>query len=366
MTEVQAPEVFTVEELARATGTSREHLDALLASGRIQRVAGTRYIAAAEALRAGRELRRRSAPVAATPAELFSGGGADRRQPGLPAFASGLVHACLFTVLVVLSTFEATSAGTEERLHEPARLVFVVSPGPGGGGGGGGLRNPLPAPKIERKAERVTRLASVPAVTLRPAVTTERRDIPPPKRPTPAAAPVVTPKPVEREPEPLPSNVLVAPVVAAAADARDREGVVERGQGNADSQGPGTGGGSGPGQGTGSGEGLGAGIGDGSGGGTGGGPYRPGSGIEPPRLVREVKADYTEDARRRGISGDVVLEIVVRSDGSVGDVRILQGLGSGLDGRAVQAVRQWRFAPARRRGTPVDVIVEVAVEFILR
>jgi TonB family protein len=62
----------------------------------------------------------------------------------------------------------------------------------------------------------------------------------------------------------------------------------------------------------------------------------------------------------------VVLEIVVRSDGRVGAVRILQGLGAGLDQRAVEAVRQWRFSPARRQGTPVDVMVEVAVEFRLR
>jgi TonB family protein len=79
-----------------------------------------------------------------------------------------------------------------------------------------------------------------------------------------------------------------------------------------------------------------------------------------------VKADYTEDARRRGISGEVVLEIVVRRDGGVGDVRVLQGLGAGLDQRAVQAVRQWKFDPARLKGTPVDVLVEVAVEFVLR
>ncbi len=135
-----------------------------------------------------------------------------------------------------------------------------------------------------------------------------------------------------------------------------------------ESHGPGTGGGAGTGAGagTGLGEGTGSGIGPGSGGGTGGGPYRPGSGITPPRVLKEVKADYTEEARQRGLSGDVVMEIVVRADGAVGDVRILQGLGSGLNERAAQAVRQWRFAPATRQGAPVDVIVEVAVEFKLR
>jgi protein TonB len=47
-------------------------------------------------------------------------------------------------------------------------------------------------------------------------------------------------------------------------------------------------------------------------------------------------------------------------------VRIVQGLGAGLDARAVEAVRQWRFTPARRLGAPVDVIVEVAMEFKIR
>jgi periplasmic protein TonB len=82
--------------------------------------------------------------------------------------------------------------------------------------------------------------------------------------------------------------------------------------------------------------------------------------------VREVKADYTEDARRRGVEGEVLLEIVVRRDGSVGDVRLVNGLPDGLNDRAMAAVRQWRFSPARRLGQAVDVIVEVAVQFKLR
>jgi periplasmic protein TonB len=159
---------------------------------------------------------------------------------------------------------------------------------------------------------------------------------------------------------------VVAPIITAPADNRNRVGVLTETPVDTESHGPGAGGGAGTGKGTGLGEGDGSGVGPGSGGGTGGGPYRPGSGIDAPRLLREVKADYTEDARRRGVSGEVVLEIVVRRDGSVGEVRVLQGLAGGLNERAVQAVRQWRFTPARRLGTPVDVIVEVAVEFRLR
>lgn len=164
--------------------------------------------------------------------------------------------------------------------------------------------------------------------------------------------------------EPLPA--VIAPIVAAPADTRTRPGVLEQTGGTIDSRGPGTGGGAGSGTGTGLGSGDGSGIGPGSGGGAGGGPYRPGSGIAPPRLLSEVKADDTEDARRRAVSGDVVLEIVVRRDGSIGEVTILQGLPNGLNDRAVQAVCQWTFAPAQRQGAPVDVIVEVAVEFTLR
>jgi TonB family protein len=215
-----------------------------------------------------------------------------------------------------------------------------MSPGPGGGGGGGGLRNPLP-PRPAAVRTPTPRRISVPAA--------------PPKPIQPAPPP-----------EPLPSRALVAPVVPMAADKEDHPGIIEEPRPAPPSQGPGLAGGAGTGAGSGAGEGSGSGIGEGSGGGTGGGPYRPGSGIEPPRLIREVKATYTDEARRRGVTGDVLLEIVVRRDGSVGNVSIRRGLGAGLDERAVDAVRQWRFAPARRLGTPVDVIVEVAVEFTVR
>ena len=79
-----------------------------------------------------------------------------------------------------------------------------------------------------------------------------------------------------------------------------------------------------------------------------------------------MKADYTDEARRANIEGEVDLEIVVRRDGTVGDVKVLRGLRGGLNERAIEAVRQWRFAAGRMKGTPVDVVVEVGVEFKLR
>lgn len=365
MSQVTLPEVFTPDELAQAAGVGPEIVAGLMSSGGLRTIPGSGYIAAADAIRVGRRLRSDAASCATPPpSDLFAASGdvasVSERRVGLPAFASSLAHATLFLALIWLTAAPADSTSSEETVQEPTHLVFIMSPGPGGGGGGGGLRNPLPPRKVERRGVPQPRIA-VPPVTPKPVLTTARAEEPP--RPTPVAP--AQPK-IEPAPEPLPSRVLVAPVVAAATNDRDREGVIEKPRDVAESQGSGIGGGSGSGQGTGNGEGLGSGIGDGSGGGTGGGPFRPGSGIEPPRLLREVKADYTDEGRRRNVTGDVVLEIVVRRDGSVSDVRVKQGLGSGLDQRAADAVRQWRFEPARRKGVAVDVIVEVAVEFTLR
>ena len=346
-----AHDSFTPLEIAQAAGVPEA--DVVEALGPGDPPALVRH---AEAVRVGRMLVQRLAtrPGAAPLFRTFSGVPAARRSTGMPLALSSTLHAGLVAFAVFLTTFNLTpraaSLRPDDRPADPMRLVFVATPGPGGGGGGGGHLQKAAPPKALRQGR--SRIASpIP----------ERRE-PKPLRPIPAP-PEPAPTPV-LEAEPLPA--VIAPIVAAPADTRTRPGVLQRTTAENDSRGPGSGSGAGTGTGTGLGQGDGSGVGPGSGGGTGGGPYRPGSGIEPPRLLREVKADYTEDARQRGVSGDVVLEIVVRRDGTVGDVKVLQGLGGGLNDRAVQAVRQWRFTPARRQGAPVDVIVEVAVEFKLR
>jgi TonB family protein len=355
MSQAVLAEVFTADEVARAAGVERSAIDRLIASGELRLVPGTSYIAGGDAITAGRQLR--------SGARFRPGTALIPRRPGMPAILSSLVHASAIGLVLWATAGPTETAPVDDVVRTETHLVFLMTPGPGGGGGGGGLRNPLPPRRVERRTERPKPAPSIPQVTPKPVITTARAETP--KEPTPVPAPV--PKPVERAPEPLPSRTIVAPVVNAANDTRDREGVIEQTKtASAASQGPGTGTGAGAGQGIGSGAGSGAGLGDGSGGGTGGGPYRPGSGIEPPRLLREVKAEYTDEGRRRGITGEVLLEIVVQSDGSVGSVSVLRGLGAGLDQRAVAAVRQWRFAPARRRGAAVDVIVQVAVDFTLR
>jgi len=351
--------VYSPREIAQAAGVSPRRVRALILSAELETVDG-RFVSASQAIHAVRLLR-----VGTTESDhgLFSPPAASKRSPARAFAASGALHAALLAGLVVLTTMGVASAPDETR-REPVhmRLVFLSTPGPGGGGGGGGLRQPAPPPRAETKGRAVLRSPIPPPRR----ITTRPPDPEPKKAPPVRLEPVA--KPVEPPPAPVPAPLpqVVAPVAPVAADARDRAGVIAESEEKPDSSGPGSGAGAGTGQGTGMGEGSGSGIGPGSGGGTGGGPYRAGSGITAPGLLREVKPDYTDEARRRGVEGDVVLEIVVRANGSVSDVKVLQGLGAGLDQRAADAVRQWRFSPARRFGSPVDVIVEVAVEFKLR
>jgi TonB family protein len=356
-TETPVSDVCSLNEIARAAGVPLARIEGLADRSDLPtiEVGGERYVAWADAVTAVQMLKQHGAIASLgshAPRPLFRRQSGVRRSAGLPIAFSGAVHASVVAASLVLTTIGLTPASpvvetTQEKV--PMRLVFVATPGPGGGGGGGGLKQRTPPPKAERKG--AARISS---------------PLPARKQPDPIV-------PVEKPPEPKPDVLkaeplkpVVAPVVTAPADTRDRAGVLEHTPAQAESRGPGEGGGVGSGRGTGLGEGDGTGIGPGSGGGTGGGPYRPGSGITPPRLVREVKPDYTEDARQRNVEGEVVMEIVVRQDGSVGDIKIIDGLGYGLNERAMAAVRQWRFSPAQRRGAPVDVLVEVAVEFRLR
>jgi TonB family protein len=346
-------DVFTTDELAAATGSTPAEISAWVEAGLIRTLpVGRRdiWIDGQEAVRAGRAIasgavaaslrspRRDALSLFETPTPVW-------RLLRAPFAVSSSLHAGLVAAVILATAFglgEATARSeSETQRPEKMRLVYLALPGPGGGGGGGGLSRPTPPARARQQGARA--LSSPVPVRKPPEV-------------TPESPPQVEPEPVQVE----------APVATVAADPETVTGVPEPTAPPAPSEGPGAEGGVGTGSGEGVGQGSGDGLGEGSGGGTGGGPYRAGSGIEPPALLREVKPDYTEQARRQGVEGDVVMEIVVRHDGTVGQVRVLQGLGHGLDERAVAAVRQWRFTPASRRGTPVDVLVEVAMEFKLR
>jgi TonB family protein len=131
------------------------------------------------------------------------------------------------------------------------------------------------------------------------------------------------------------------------------------------SNGTGSGGGIGSGSGGGVGSGRGPGVGPGWGGGVGGGPYRVGGGVSAPRILYAPDPDYSEEARKAKYQGTVVLRVVVGPDGRPRDIRVQRSLGLGLDEKAMEAVKTWKFEPARKDGQPVAVQINVEVNFRL-
>jgi TonB family protein len=255
------------------------------------------------------------------------------------------VHIATILGFFLLSTIGPDLSIGTDRVAEPLPqidMVWLAEEGPGGGGGGGGNESPEPPPKVELPGQEAV---AVP-VTPKPTMT------PPPEAP-----------------EPPPLEGVTIPALAMASGLEIVPGTPDGiAPPDSTSLGPGSGGGSGTGRGTGIGSGEGSGFGPGSGGGTGGGVYRPGAGITLPRPVREVKPQYTAEAMRAKIQGEVWLEAVVLPDGTVGRVEVLRSLDSvfGLDQEAVRAARQWRFVPGMRLGEAVPVLVTISMTFTLR
>ena len=129
----------------------------------------------------------------------------------------------------------------------------------------------------------------------------------------------------------------------------------------------GTGGGSGIGEGYGGGvgPGNGRGLGPGEGMGTGGGVYRPGRGVTPPRPIYSPDPEFSEEARKAKYQGTCTLMIVVATDGRPINIRVVNSLGMGLDEKAIETVRTWRFEPGQKDGHPVNVEMAVEVDFHL-
>lgn len=131
------------------------------------------------------------------------------------------------------------------------------------------------------------------------------------------------------------------------------------------SNGTGSGGGIGSGQGGGIGSGFGPGFGPGHGGGAGGGAFRVGGGVSAPKAIYDPDPEYSEEARRAKFQGTVLLWVVVGVDGRPRDIRVQRSVGMGLDEKAIEAVRQWRFEPSMMDGHPVASQVNIEVSFRL-
>ena len=205
-----------------------------------------------------------------------------------------------------------------------------------GGGGGGGDRSPTPASK--GAIPKFARVQYAPPV---------------------AVQPIVTPK-LAVTPTLLGPPELKLPEMQANMNWGDPKGVL-----GPASNGPGFGGGIGSGSGGGIGSGTGGGLGPGEGGGTGGGPYSVGGGVSAPKELFAPSPDYSEEARKAKFQGAVVLSLVVDALGNPTDIHVVKPLGMGLDEKAVEKVRTWKFVPGKRNGVPVPVRVLLEVTFRL-
>lgn len=209
---------------------------------------------------------------------------------------------------------------------------YILSPGTqSGGGGGGGTHDKMNAPK-----------GALPK--------TARDQFTPPvvevkEQPKLAVAPTVVAPEIKMAPMAMgdPIAKLVVPP----------------------SNGTGGNAGIGDGMGTGVGAGRGPGLGPGWGGGAGGGAYRVGGGVIGPRPIYAPDPEYSEEARKAKYQGTVLLWIEVGADGKVHGVRVLRTLGLGLDEKAIEAVKTWKFEPAKKDGQPVNVQMNVEVSFHL-
>jgi TonB family protein len=240
----------------------------------------------------------------------------------LAAVAGSLaVHTLLFA-LFIWAGFHAAQVIEQPVDRSPIDVVYLQAAGPGGGGGG----SPRPAAPATPQIPR-----------------------PRPPDPVPVVEPAVLAQP------PVPS--LDVPVMTSMSDLLRANG--QNGVNLAAFGGGGRGNGDGPGNGNG--------LRDGKDGGLGGGARRSGADCTQPTSVREVRPNYSSEAMRAKIQGNVVMDVVVRRDGTVGDVRVVTSLDRvfGLDEAAVKAAKAWLFHSAVCKGSPEDMIVTIELEFRL-
>ncbi len=228
-------------------------------------------------------------------------------------------------------------------------LPFEGNGREGGGGGGGGKQEKLPA--SGGRMPETTRVQMVAPDPSNPQPLVPAEDLM-------AAAPSV------QMPIDIPQDQSL-PIGDVTAPPREYS-----------SSGPGMGGGIGTGRGTGVGPGSGPGVGPGSGGGMGGGsgggigsgigPYVVGNGVKPPIAIYQPLPAYTEEARKARAEGIVLIQAIIRRDGTVDSFKVLRGLGYGLDESAINTIAtKWRFRPGTLNGTPVDVQANIEVSFRL-
>jgi protein TonB len=92
---------------------------------------------------------------------------------------------------------------------------------------------------------------------------------------------------------------------------------------------------------------------------------RVGGNVQAPRPVKHVDAVYPEEAKAAGVSGVVIIEALVGTNGSVAEAHVLRSIPL-LDQAALDAVLQWQYEPTLLNGEPVEVLMTVTVNFSLQ
>jgi TonB family protein len=262
---------------------------------------------------------------------------------------NGALYSSLVHVLALAAIIGGTiwAGRIVKQVIKPQENVTLVAPDDiptlppsktvAGGGGGGGDRDKLQAPKGKLPKFSMEQITP-PAVVVRnpnPKLAVEPTVVVPPDIKLAQASIPTLGDPMSHLPSGPPSN------------------------------GTGSGGGIGSGNGGGVGSGEGPGVGPGHGGGIGGGAFRVGGGVSAPRAVYAPDPEYSEEARKAKFQGVCVLWLVVGPDGRPRDIRVARTLGLGLDEKAIEAVKNWKFEPALKDGKPVAVQINVEVSFRL-
>jgi periplasmic protein TonB len=262
--------------------------------------------------------------VAGAPVLMF--GTVDRVKGGRSLGSTGFAVMAHVAALLLLAVLVRSGV----RLSAPVKVAMLEMTVPPQAlpraqtmGGGGGQRGPTP----------VTKGTPPKAADMQ---------IVPPKAP-----PMVAPK------------IAMEPTIELQKDVKMASSLPQIGVANSPMIGMSTGNG----RGTGLGSGNGAGVGAGSGGNTGGGPRRIGGGVSAPVLVYQVEPTFSEEARKAKVAGNVVVNLWVDDKGNPTHVRVLRGVGMGLDEKAVEAVKQYKFKPAMEGDKPVLVELNIEVNF---
>ena len=260
----------------------------------------------------------------------------------------GAVGSTVVHVLAIAAIIGATILGRRvvEEVKKPPTVTLIApedipalppSKTQAGGGGGGGDRDKFEAPKGKLPKLAMEQITP-PAMVVRndhPKLAVEPTVVVPPQIKLAATNLPNLGDPMSHLPSGPPSN------------------------------GTGSGGGIGSGSGGGVGSGEGPGVGPGRGGGSGGGVFRVGGGVSAPKELYAPEPEYSEEARKAKYQGTCVLYVIVGADGRPRDLRVARSLGLGLDEKAIDAVKTWKFEPAMKDGKPVAVAISVEVEFRL-